>query len=671
MGFQTASLASEPLQTWDSGRPTLPWVVETVGLEEINTFQQQRGGIALLEGLLKNQQSSVLFVLGALLIAGLLGSLHALGPGHGKTMMAAYLVGSQGKFYHAIALGLAFTLTHTGTVLLLGLVAFSASRNLLASDLFPIFELASGVMILVLGIGLFIPRFRDWLANHRYQLEIDRKRALLIESESGGKKRLLIQQPIKEMGPAHSHTPSSVGYIPSGAKVKEINWRSLLTLGVSGGLVPCPDAIAILLVALSINRIPFGISLIAMFSLGLATVLIGIGILVVESKRLFQRLRWFDKVSFIMPLVSSVIVLAIGAFLTVKVFRNFTPNFPQLNVPQSVQTSDARGANILYFQLNENSQYQLWTVPLAGGEPDPISPSDKMALDFAVSPRDNTLFYVTSGEENGTRIWQQSFQSGADVMLQDCPDALCANLAVSPDGSRILYNRQEDSSDLTSSGIPSIWWLDIATRETAPMFQDASLPGYNPQWSPDGEWLTYFSINPQEIKIYHIPSGENLSIPSNTGAQIAWSPDSNSLIVNNIIQVGDQQLPKIFSYHLADQKSTQIDPDLKLDENYPAWSPDGDWIAITRQNWGEDRVALGNQIWLMRPDGSEAHPLTRDAKMYHGKPTWSPDSQYILCDVISIDPDNRFSGISLIDIATGEVSQVVTSGNRAGWLGLP
>ena len=256
-------------------------------------------------------------------------------------------------------------------------------------------------------------------------------------------------------------------------------------------------------------------------------------------------------------------------------------------------------------------------------------------------------------------------------MLLDCPDAYCANLAVSPDGSRVLYNRQENDSDLTSSGIPSIWWLDVTTRETAPVFQDASLPGYNPQWSPDGEWLSYFSINPQEIKLYHIPTGENLSIPSNTGAQVAWSPDSKSLIINNIIQVGKQQLPKIFSYHLADQELTQIDADLELDENYPAWSPDGDWIAVTRQNRDDDNVELGNQIWLMRPDGSEAHPVTHDAKMYHGKPNWSPDSQYLLCDVISIDPDNRFAGIALLHIATGEVSQVVISGNRAGWLVLP
>ena len=196
-------------------------------------------------------------------------------------------------------------------------------------------------------------------------------------------------------------------------------------------------------------------------------------------------------------------------------------------------------------------------------------------------------------------------------------------------------------------------------------------PGTTRSGSPDGEWLSYFSINPQEIKLYHTPTGESLSVPSNTGAQVAWAPDSQSLIVNNISQVGGQPLPKIFRYRLDSRELTQIVSDPKMDENYPAWSPDGDWIAVTRQNRLEDSVELGNQIWLMRPDGSEAHPVTRDEKMYHGKPNWSPDGQYLLCDVISIDPDNRYTGIALLEIATGQVKQVVTSGNRTGWLLLP
>ena len=292
-------------------------------------------------------------------------------------MMAAYLVGTQGKFYHAAALGLAFTLTHTGTVAPAGVGGvLRLTQSAGQRTFFPIFELASGVMILVLGGRAVYSPFPGLAgepplpAGTRPQARpADRKR------KRAAKKRLLIQQPIKEIGPAHSHTPSSVGYIPSGAKVKEINWRSLLTLGISGGLVPCPDAIAILLVALSINRIPFGISLIAMFSLGLATVLIGIGILVVESKRLFQRLRWFDKVSFIMPLVSSVIVVAIGAVLTVKVFRNFTPDLLQIRETQPAQTSEARSTNILYYQLNKKQPIPIDDLAACWrGTPNPSAP---------------------------------------------------------------------------------------------------------------------------------------------------------------------------------------------------------------------------------------------------------------------------------------------------------
>jgi ABC-type nickel/cobalt efflux system permease component RcnA len=125
--------------------------------------------------------------------------------------------------------------------------------------------------------------------------------------------------PIQERGPAHSHDSSTLGALPKGLPpanpLSNVHWRSLLALGVSGGLVPCSDAIALLIVAAAIHRIALGLSMIVCFSLGLAAVLILIGLTIVQGKRLFARLRWFDRVACGMPVVSAIVLVALGVGL--------------------------------------------------------------------------------------------------------------------------------------------------------------------------------------------------------------------------------------------------------------------------------------------------------------------------------------------------------------------
>ncbi|RLD91806.1 MAG: hypothetical protein DRJ13_17230, partial [Bacteroidetes bacterium] len=171
VGPESGDSETVRLTGWESGSPSIPWVVESIGLgklaEEAAEESQKSpaagsGPASILEGLIKKQESSFTFILGALFLSALLGALHALSPGHGKTIVAAYLVGSQGKAYHAIALGGIVTLVHTGSVFLLGILTLTASRYFLAADVFPILELVSGLLIFVLGIGLLYPRLKLW-----------------------------------------------------------------------------------------------------------------------------------------------------------------------------------------------------------------------------------------------------------------------------------------------------------------------------------------------------------------------------------------------------------------------------------------------------------------------------------------------------------------------------
>lgn len=679
-GLGSGESSSERVTAWESGSPSIPWVVESVGLgnlaEKAAAEAQASpavgsGPASILEGLIKQQEGSLPYLLGALALAALLGALHALSPGHGKTIVAAYLVGSQGKAYHAFALGAIVTLTHTGSVFALGLIMLTASRYFLAADVFPILELISGLLIFLLGVGLLWPRLRILLREYKERLRFQLNgNEIVVE----GERRLTINQPVREVGPPHSHDPSDLGAIPRklpGEKpLENIRWGSLIPLAISGGLVPCPDAIAILIIAATINRVAFGLSLIVAFSLGLAVVLIAVGLLIVQGRRLFERLRWFNRAAVVMPVFSAVIVLGAGFVLTVGALRNiqdqgkvFDPGFGQEG------TADFRleEATVIYTALDENQRSQLILVPATGGDPTKITEGINIWY-LAVAPGASRVAFSADDGANGSLIWSWEPLSDQLTILVECENAYCSELAWSPDGQGLLYSRLDFDPEINPANVQSIWWLDLDTLESASLFQDALTPGFSPRWSPDGRWLSYTSINPLEIKFYNIETGESITLPSGLGYPAVWSPDSVQVILQDLSWGDDGYLKKLYSYNLETEWLTMLSYGKMYDESYPAWSPDGQWLAVVRQAWVEGLPESDNQVWIMRPDGTEAHQMTETENYTYGQPAWSPNSRYLVFDYRGVYEGGIDSGVMLLDIQSGKIRLLAESGNRPAWL---
>jgi ABC-type nickel/cobalt efflux system permease component RcnA len=217
----------------------------------------------------------------SLCLAFVWGAAHALSPGHGKTVVGAYLVGSRGTPRHALFLGLTVTVTHTAGVIALGLVTLLLSRYILPDQLYPWMSLTSGVLVLGMGLLLLRQRFghSHGLFGHHHDHEHDNDH----DHEHGpGRHHHHHHQHGHGHGHGHSHLP------PEGDGDR-IRWRSLLALGVSGGLVPCPSALVVLLGAIALGRVGFGLLLVAVFSLGLAGALTGVGILFLYARRFLER----------------------------------------------------------------------------------------------------------------------------------------------------------------------------------------------------------------------------------------------------------------------------------------------------------------------------------------------------------------------------------------------
>jgi ABC-type nickel/cobalt efflux system permease component RcnA len=244
---------------------------------------------------------------GAIGAALIWGAAHALTPGHGKTIVAAYLIGERSTPWHALYLGLTVTITHTLMIFVLGLVALFASRYVVPAQLYPWLGAVSGLLVMGIGAGML------W---NRLQVMRRTSLARVEEEHTHGHD---CHHHHDDHGHHHDHDHDhhhAHSHLPPGGGDSPVTWRSLLALGISGGILPCPSALVLLLAAVSLNRAGLGIALVVAFSVGLATVLTVVGLLFVRGSRLLQRVPQAGTWMRVLPVVSALVILAIGIGLT-------------------------------------------------------------------------------------------------------------------------------------------------------------------------------------------------------------------------------------------------------------------------------------------------------------------------------------------------------------------
>jgi nickel/cobalt exporter len=226
----------------------------------------------------------------ALLLAFGFGALHALGPGHGKTLMAAYLVGSGGRIRQAVAVGGAVATMHTASVLGLGFVVLGATSVFAPERVYPWLGLGSGVIALALGATLLVSRMSRWSGGG----------AAHDQDEHG-----------------HDDGHGEHGHTHAASDAPVLSRNGLVALAIAGGVLPSPTALVVLLAAVAVHRVGYGLALIAAFSLGLATALMVVGILALRARDVVQR-RLSHRAARFVPVLSASAIVILGLVLTVN-----------------------------------------------------------------------------------------------------------------------------------------------------------------------------------------------------------------------------------------------------------------------------------------------------------------------------------------------------------------
>jgi nickel/cobalt transporter (NicO) family protein len=248
------------------------------------------------------QDLSLGFAALALALSVLLGAIHALAPGHGKTVMAAYLVGQRGSLRQAVGIGLTVTATHTAGVLVLGL-AISTSAVVAPERLYPWLGLASGLLLAAIGVGL-LRRVVQFRAVHHHHHDTD-----------------------AHLGDGHVHTHGDHRHHhhqPPAEGRMLLRRRDLLAMGFVGGFLPSPSAVVVLLGAIALGRTWFGLLLVAAYGLGMAATLTGAGLLLERARgsldRRSHRLRQsgFQAANRFIPVATALVIVIVGSALALR-----------------------------------------------------------------------------------------------------------------------------------------------------------------------------------------------------------------------------------------------------------------------------------------------------------------------------------------------------------------
>jgi nickel/cobalt exporter len=308
-----------------------------------------------LEALLRVSDPTAGFLAVALGVAFLAGAAHALTPGHGKALVAAYLAGSRGTVWDAVYLGSVVTITHTASVFVLGLAALYASQHIQMEKIYGWLSIASGAIIVAVGAGLFWSRWKalrsgnsdeghvhghshgpfGWHTHahlpahshshgdlhdhahpqphghdhsHGHGDSQDHDHDHRRDHEHSHDHEHVPAEHAHEHGHGHPHRDEHEHTHPG----PRASRGSLLSLGISGGLVPCPEAMVVLLISVTINRLLFGMVILLAFSLGLAAILIAIGVAMVLAGPALNRFSKEGAFLRVLPVGSAALVTLLG-----------------------------------------------------------------------------------------------------------------------------------------------------------------------------------------------------------------------------------------------------------------------------------------------------------------------------------------------------------------------
>ncbi|WP_039011076.1 nickel/cobalt efflux transporter [Pseudomonas brassicacearum] len=251
----------------------------------------------------------------------LLGALHGLEPGHSKTMMAAFIVAIRGSVKQAVLLGLAATLSHTAVVWLVAIGGMYLGQGLDAETTEPYFQLASAALIIAIALWMLwrtwrgeqMFRFAQSHDHHHHDHDHDHHHHHHEHDHGHPEPKGLA---LSLEGYQDAHEQAHANDIRKRFTNREVTTGQIIVFGLTGGLIPCPAAITVLLLCLQVKEVALGGLLVLCFSIGLAITLVTVGAAAaIGARQASNRWPWLGTVARRAPYLSSVLIIGVGLYV--------------------------------------------------------------------------------------------------------------------------------------------------------------------------------------------------------------------------------------------------------------------------------------------------------------------------------------------------------------------
>lgn len=315
---------------------------------------------------------------------------------------------------------------------------------------------------------------------------------------------------------------------------------------------------------------------------------------------------------------------------------------------------------------------ELWMADPDGDGPIQLTDTGGQVLDYAPSPTGERIALGIRNEQAGIDLWEMVRNAGGwsePEQILPCGADFCINPAYSPDGARIAYTRRVVETASGPPGVPRVWLLDRAEGSTDVWTSDPNIGGYEPSWSPDGRYLSFFDGLGGGLRVADMQNAESFLVPSEMGFPGSWSPDGKSLLYVQFEQAGSQPSVPVYQLDIDTRESTPVlrpgGQQSGVEFSVPDWSPDGEWVVVAQ------RLLSGSpskQLFIARLDGSEWQAVTDEPVFTHAVPRWDPAGRGVIYQRLALGSSDSLPQIAYWDRATGTITVLSEDGFQPRWV---